>query len=117
MNRLIAKIFYSVPLSFFLVEKNISSTGFVFTILSSFNLATASAILFPINSHVASAALWTMFLEAVFKVSNPISNNCFLYYLANDKNSYHLTYFPVLSSIYLLLFINKQCQINLVFFF
>ena len=40
----------------------ISSAGFVFTTLSSFDLATASAILFPINSSVASAALWATFL-------------------------------------------------------
>ena len=61
-----------------------SITGFVFTILS--------AVLFPINSPVASVALWTTFLEAVFKEFSPVSNNCFLYllekFLANDKNPY-----------------------------
>ena len=41
----------------------ISSTGSCFTILSSFDLVTASAILFPKNS----PALWTSCLEAVFK--------------------------------------------------
>ena len=40
----------------------ISSTGSCFAILSSFDLVTPSAILFPINS----LALWTNFLEAVF---------------------------------------------------
>ena len=51
--------------------------------------------LFPKNS----PALWTTFLEAVFKESNPVSNNYFLYFLANDKNPYPLTYFLVLGSI------------------
>ena len=44
-----------------------STTGFYFTILS--------AILFPINSPVASAALWTICFEAVFKASIHVSNN------------------------------------------
>ena len=73
-------------------------TCFGFTILSSFNLATASAILFPINLPV----LWTTFSEAVFKESSPVSYNCFLYlldtFLVNDKNSYRLTYFLVVGS-------------------
>ena len=44
-----------------------SITGFCFTILS--------AILFPINSPVASAPLWTStFLEVVFKEFSPVSN-------------------------------------------
>ena len=41
-----------------------SSTGFGFTVFS--------AILFPINSPVASALLWTTFLEAFFTVSSPV---------------------------------------------
>ena len=51
-------------------------------------------IFFPINSPVASAALLTTFLEAVFRESSPvlaaISNYCFLHLLriANDKNPY-----------------------------
>ena len=69
-------------------------TYFGFTILS---------VIFPINSPVTSAALWTMFLEAVFGAPNPISNNCFLNLLqkffANHKNPYPLTYFLVLGSI------------------
>ena len=52
-----------------------SGTGFGFTILL--------VILFPINSPVASAILWTTFLEAVFAASNPVfvavSNNFFPY--------------------------------------
>ena len=60
------------------------------------------AILFSIDSPVASAALWTTFLETVFRASSPVSNNCFLYllekFLANDKNPYPLTYFVVLQS-------------------
>ena len=39
------------------------------------------------------------FLEAVFTASNPVSNNCFLYFLANDKNLYPLPYFIVLGSV------------------
>ena len=75
------------------------SVGFVFTILLSYNLATASAILSPKNSPV----LWTTFLEAVFKESGPVSNNWFLClldkFLANDKSPYPLVYFLVLGSI------------------
>ena len=52
-------------------------------------------ILFPINS----LALWTTFLEVVFKESSHVSNYCFLYFLANDKNSYPLTYFLAVGSI------------------
>ena len=73
---------------------------FWFYNLSSFALVTASAILFPINSSVTLAALWTTFLEAVLRTSSPVSNNClFLHFLANDKNLYPLTYFLVLGSI------------------
>ena len=62
-----------------------------------FVLTILSAILFPINSPVASAALWSTFLEEVVKASSPVFNNCFPYFLdrflANDKNIYPLTYF------------------------
>ena len=74
----------------------ISSTflGFLssFTISSLFDLVTASPVSFPKNS----LALWTTFLETVFTASSlyPI----ILYFLANDKNPYPLTYF-VLGSI------------------
>ena len=51
------------------------------------------------NSPVASAALWTVLLKTVFRTSGPESNNCFLCFLANDKNSYPLTYFLVPGSI------------------
>ena len=73
----------------------ISSTGSCLTILSSFDLVTVSSILFPKNS----PALWTTFLEAVFEESSLVFNNCFLYFLANDKHPYLLTYFLVLDSI------------------
>ena len=65
----------------------LSITCFGFTILSSFDLATASAIFFPENL----PALWTTFLEAVFK-------NSFQYLLDKflDENSYSLTYFLLL---------------------
>ena len=69
----------------------ISSTGSYFSILTSFDLVTASTILFP----KSSSASKTTFLEA----SNPLFNNCFLYFLANDKNPYPLTYFLVAGSI------------------
>ena len=39
------------------------------------------------------------FLEAVFRVSSPVSNSCFLYFLANDTNPYPLTYFLVLHAV------------------
>ena len=51
----------------------ISSTGSVSTILSSYELVTVSAILFPINSSV----LWTTFVEAVVRESGPVSSNFF----------------------------------------
>ena len=44
----------------------------------SFDLVKASGILFP----KYSPALWATFLQA----SNPLSNNYFLYFLANHKN-------------------------------
>ena len=56
-------------------------------------------IFFSKTLSVASAALWNTFLEIVFRASIPVSNNCILHFLANDKNPYSLTYFPVLGSI------------------
>ena len=54
----------------------ISSTIIGFSsALSSFDLVTVSAVLFPKNS----PALWTTYLEAGFTASSPVSNNCFLY--------------------------------------
>ena len=68
---------------------------FGFTILLFFDLATASAILFPVNS----LALCTTFLETFILVSN----NYFLYlsekFVANDKSPYPSTYFLLLGSI------------------
>ena len=55
----------------------ISSTDSCFSILTSFDLVTVSAILFPINS----PALWNTVLEAVFKESRPVSDICSLYFL------------------------------------
>ena len=65
-----------------------SSIGFGFRILA--------AVLFPINSPVASAALGTTVFEAVFRTSSfvrvAVSSNYFPYllniFLANDKNLY-----------------------------
>ena len=73
----------------------IFSTGSCFTVLPSFDLVTASAT-FPLKY---SPILWTTSLEAVFGASSPVSNNCYSYFLANDKNPYPLTYFIVLGSI------------------
>ena len=84
-------------LSLFSGEIIIYLTGFCISILSSFDLVTASAVLFPKNSPV----LLTTFSGAF----SPLSNNCFLHFLANDKNPYRLTYFLVLGSI-------EYCQIN-----
>ena len=66
-----------------------------------------SAILLAIYSTVASAALWTTFFKAVFRASSDVlaavCNNYFPYlldrFLANEKNTYLLTYFLVLDSI------------------
>ena len=70
-----------------------------------------SAILFSRNS--------LAFFEAVFKESSPVSNNCSLHFLANDKNPHPLIYFLVPGSTEYLtfLFINEQCQINFIFYF
>ena len=95
--------------SFFSDRIIICSIGFAFTILSLYDLASESAILFPKNSPVASATSWTTFLETVFKAFTPASNNCFLHFLnkflANDKNLYPLTYFHVFVSV-------KYCVIS-----
>ena len=77
----------------------IFSTFFRFSPITCFGFTILSAILFPINSPVASAALWNTFLESVFRTSSPVSNNCFLYFLTNDINPYLLTYFLVLGFI------------------
>ena len=110
-NRLIASIFDIVSFLlvliclifhlFFSSGITISTTflGFSsgFTIILSSDLVTVSANLFP----ESSPALWTTFLEPVFKESSPVSNNCFiiLYFLTNDKNPYPLTYFLALGSV------------------
>ena len=75
--------------------------------LITFGFAILSAILFPINSPVASAALLTNFLVAIYRASTrvfvAVPNNRFPYFidrfLASDKNPYPLTYFLVLGSI------------------
>ena len=46
-----------------------------------------------------SLVLWTTFLEAVFNKLRSVCNNCFLYYLANEKNPYPLICFLVCGSI------------------
>ena len=88
--------FLNLPniLSLFSGKIIISSTRSYLSILSSFDFVTTSAILFP----KYSPALWTTFLEAC----NSVFNNCFLYFLANDKNPYRLKSFLVLVHFYLL---------------
>ena len=61
-------------------------------------------------------------MEAVFKESSPVSSNYFLYllerFLASDKNTYSLTYFPVLGSIeYCCIAKLEERQINFIFYF
>ena len=48
----------------------ISSTFLEFSSITGFNFTILSAILFCINLPVVSAALWTNFLEVVFKASS-----------------------------------------------
>ena len=78
--------------SFFFDRIIISSPFLRFSSITCFGFTILSAILFLKNSPVASAALWTTFLEAVFKAASSVSNNCFLYlfeeFLANDENPY-----------------------------
>ena len=81
----------------------ISATGLVFTILSLYNLATASTVSFLKNLPVASAALLVTFLEVFIPVFVAVSNYCFRYLIekvqANNKNPWPLTYFLVLGYI------------------
>ena len=102
--------------SLFSVGIIISSTFHEFSSIKCFGFTIWSANLFPINSLVPSAVLSITFLEAVFKESSPISDNWFLYFLANDKNPNPATYFIVLGSIDIVsfLFINKQCKVNFI---
>ena len=88
-----------IRLIFFLIfsGETITSSTFLqfssdFATSSSFNFATSSAILFPKKSPVLLTTFWKHFCS-------PVSNNCFLYFLANDKNPYPLTYVLVLGSI------------------
>ena len=80
LNHLEIKTFYSIPFDNTCVNSfNISSLCSSVMIISStflefatgtgFGFTTLSAILFPINSPVALAALWTDFLKVVFKAS------------------------------------------------
>ena len=89
--------------SLFSREIIISSTFLEFYSIAGFGFTSLSAILFPINATVASAALWVTVLEAVFKAYSPASNNCFVYlfdkFLENDKDPYSLKYFLILYSI------------------
>ena len=63
------------------------------------NATFFSALLFSFVAAAKTSPLWATFLEVVFKESSPISNNCFLYFLANNKNPYPLTYFLFLGSV------------------
>ena len=84
-----------------------SSISFKFSLGGAFDFTILSAISFPKNSPIASAALCATFLITVFKPSNPafsaVLNNCIRYLLdkffPNDKNPYPLTHFVILGSI------------------
>ena len=92
LNHLIILIFYSVP---FLKNSSEFVQYFIcFFLFQNFIVAWLSYSIcnfFPINS----PALWTTFVEA----SSPVSNNYFLYFLANGKNLYPLTDFLALGFI------------------
>ena len=84
----------------------ISSTFLEFSLDTDFVFKNFSEILFQINSSIDSPVLWTNVLEVVLEASSPafaaVSIAFFPYMLnsllANDKNSYHLTYFIALGS-------------------
>ena len=103
---IIPVLIHSIFLLFFSGVIIIYSTFLEFSSSTSFGFTVSSAILIPVNSTVNSAALWTPFLEAVFRASNPvlvaISNNCYPCLLnrilANGKNSYSSINFLVLRS-------------------
>ena len=82
-NQLVIQLFYRVPfyntcLNLFNISSlfsggiTISSTSFKFSPGTCFDFTILLVIMFPMNSPVASVALWTMFLEAVFKASSPV---------------------------------------------
>ena len=107
----------------------ISSTFLEFSSVTSFDFTSSSAILFTVNSPIASAVLWITFWDlfikhlVLFKASNhvAVSSNCFAYlldrFLANDKTPYPWTYCFALWNIILSVFNNKQCQINFLAFY
>ena len=74
----------------------INSYSYKFAPIIGFGFRILAAVLFPINSPVASAALGTTVFEAVFRASSfvrvAVSSNYFPYllniFLANDKNLY-----------------------------
>ena len=68
----------------------ISSTGSCFSILTSFGLVRLCKFI-----TYKFTTLW----EPVFTAFSPVFNNCFSYFLANDKNPYPLIYFFVLGYI------------------
>ena len=81
----------------------IYSTFLEFSSIICFVSTASSAIFLVKNPPVASAALSITFLEAVFEVFIPVSNNCLPYLLDNffkdKKGLYPLTYFFVPGSI------------------
>ena len=87
--------------SVFLWRNNYFFNFFGFSSVTCFGFTLVSEILVLIYSPVDSAALSTTenFQEAIFGATSPVSSNCFLYFLANDKNPYPLTYFLVFGSI------------------
>ena len=77
-----------------------SSTFLKFVLGIGFGVTIFSSNLFPLNSPVASAVLWTNFLEANLAPSSLVFEavfNRFFFHICwidflNDKNSYPLTY-------------------------
>ena len=98
----------SVNISCFLSEGiTVSSTFLQLSLGASLGFTILSAVFIPIHSPVASAVLWTYFLEAVFRTSSLVlvaAFNIFSPYLSNrfltnNKNLHPLMYFLVLGSI------------------
>ena len=90
---------------------------FAITSGTSSGFTVLSVILFPKNSSVASAALWTTVLVAVFEAFSPVfvaaPNNCLQYFLdgflPKDKNSY-----PIILILSCTWFYRSVCRLYLL---
>ena len=115
----------SIPLIFF-GGITISSTFLEFKSGRGFGFTISSAILFPIKSPAASTVFRNKFLKVVFAASISVlvsvSNN-FCYICRIDFSGMtkihilrHIFFFLVQQNNVSFLFINNQCQINVVFY-